>query len=178
VSHPFTSILTISETHIFGTASLNEARFGRSHLTGGTFPATPLNPVDFGIGAGITRSIGLPQMIVAGDLNFGGPGLLPQGRFDTSYVFVDTFSRQSGRHLMKAGGEYRHFVNENFAEGTGVFNFPSVEAFLAGTANAFNTTIGECRSVIDPRAIGLFVQDRIALRDTLTLELGCAMSGT
>jgi hypothetical protein len=29
-------------------------------------------------------------MIVAGDLNFGGPGTLPQGRFDTSYVFNDT----------------------------------------------------------------------------------------
>ena len=41
-------------------------------------------------------------MIVAGDLNFGGPGTLPQGRIDTSYVFVDTFSRASGRHSMKA----------------------------------------------------------------------------
>ena len=172
VSHPFASILTINETHLFGTAALNEARFGRSHLTGGTFPAAPLNPMDFDIGDGVTRSIGLPQMIVAGDLNFGGPGILPQGRFDTSYVFVDTFSRQSGRHLIKAGGEYRHFVNENVAEGTGVFNFPSVEAFLAGTANAFSITLGERRSVIDQRAMGLFVQDRIALRDAVTLELG------
>ena len=128
---------------MFGTATVNEARFGRSHLTGGTFPAAPLNPTDFSIGDGVTRPIGLPQMIVAGDLNFGGPGTLPQGRFDTSYVFVDTFSRASGRHSMKVGGEYRHFVNENFAEGTGMFNFPSVDAFLAGTANAFNTTLGE-----------------------------------
>ena len=93
-------------------------------------------------------------MIVAGALNFGGPGTLPQGRFDTSYVFIDTFSRASGRHSMKFGGEYRHFINENFAEGTGVFNFPSVEAFLAGTANAFNITLGERRSVIDQRARG------------------------
>ena len=118
VSHPFTSTLTINETHFFG-AALNEVRFGRSHLTGGTFPAATLNPVDFGIGDGVTRPIGLPQMIVAGDLNFGGPGTLPQGRFDTSYVFVDTFSRARGRHSAKLGGEYRHFINENFAEGTG-----------------------------------------------------------
>jgi hypothetical protein len=172
VSHPSASILTINETHMFGAATLNEARFGRSHLTGGTFPATPLNPTNFGIGGGVTRPIGLPQMIVAGDLNFGGPGTLPMGRFDTSYVFVDTFSRASGRHTMKVGGEYRHFVNENFAEGTGVFNFPTVEAFLAGTANGFNTTLGERRSVIDQRAMGLFVQDHITLRDTVTLEIG------
>ena len=73
---------------------------------------------------------------------------------------------------MKFGGEYRHFINENFAEGTGVFNFPSVAAFLAGTANAFNITLGERRSVIDQRAVGLFVQDQVAVHDRLTLELG------
>ena len=66
----------------------------------------------------------------------------------------------------------RHFINENFAEGTGVFNFPSVAAFLTGTANAFNTTLGERRSLIDQRAVGLFVQDQVAVHDRLTLELG------
>ena len=111
-------------------------------------------------------------MIVAGALNFGGPGTLPMGRYDTSYVFMDTFTRASGRHSMSFGGEYRHFINENFAQGTGVFNFPSVAAFLAGTANAFNITLGERRSDIDQRAVGLFFQDRIAVRDRLTLELG------
>ena len=81
-------------------------------------------------------------------------------------------SRASGRHSIKFGGEYRHFINENFAEGTGVFNFPSVAAFLTGTANAFNTTLGERSSVIDQRAVGLFVQDQITVRDRLTLDLG------
>jgi hypothetical protein len=172
VFRPFTSILTLSEAHVFGPASLNEVRFGRSRLRGGTFPAVALNPADFGIGNGVTRPIGLPQMIVAGDLNFGGPAILPQGRFDTSYVLVDTFTRAKGRHVVKLGGEYRHFVNENFAEGTGLFNFPSVEAFLAGTANAFNITLGERRSIIDQRAVGLFVQDRVTVADNVTLELG------
>ncbi len=166
VSRPFASILTVNATHMFGPRPLNEARFGRSQLEGGTFPASPLNPADFGIGNGVTRAIGLPQMIVAGALNFGGPGTLPQGRSDTSYVVVDTFSRASGRHSIRFGGEYRHFINENFAEGTGVFNFPSVEAFLAGTANAFNITLGERRSLIDQRAVGLFVQDQVAVHDT------------
>ena len=171
-SHPFRSTLTIGETHTFGTATVNEVRFGRSRLVGGTFPAAPLNPTDFSIGNGVTRPIGLPQMIVAGDLNFGGPATLPQGRTDTSYVLVDTFRHARGRHSMTLGGEYRHFINENFAEGTGAFNFPSVEAFLAGTANAFNTTLGERRSVIDQRAMSLFVQDQITLGNSLTLELG------
>ena len=53
-----------------------------------------------------------------------------------------------------------------------MFNFPSVAAFLAGTANAFNITLGERRSLIDQRAVGLFVQDQVTVRDSLTLELG------
>ena len=65
-------------------------------LRGGTFPAATLNPAEFGIGNGVTRAIGLPQMIVAGDLNFGGPGPLPQGRYDTLHVFADTFTPRAG----------------------------------------------------------------------------------
>ena len=171
VFRPSANILTINQTHAFGAGSVNEARFGRSKLNGGTFPAAALNPADYGIADGVTRGIGLPQMIVAGDLNFGGPGTLPQGRHDTSYVLTDTFSRTSGRHALKLGGEYRHFINDNFAEGTGTFNFPTMAAFLAGTANAFTTTLGLRTSVIDQRALGLFAQDRIALRDRLTVEL-------
>jgi len=53
-----------------------------------------------------------------------------------------------------------------------VVNFPNVAAFLNGTANAFNTTLGERGSVIDQRAVGLFAQDRIAIHDRLTLDLG------
>jgi hypothetical protein len=172
VSSPPRSILTINATQMFGVAALHEARLGVSRLHGGIFPSATLNPSAFGIANGVTRPIGLPQMIVAGDLNFGGPATLPQGRFDTSYVFVDTFSHTSGRHSLKFGGEYRHFVNENFAEGTGMFNFPSVDAFLAGTANAFTITLDERRSTIDQRATALFVQDHIRIYDSVTLEIG------
>ena len=171
-SQPSRSVLTVNATQVFGASVVNEARFGRSRLDGGTFPASPLNPAQFGIANGVTEPIGLPQIVVAGALNFGGPGTLPQGRFDTSYVFADTLARTTGHHTLKLGGEYRQFTNENFARGSGVFNFPSVAAFLTGTANAFNITLGDRTSVIDQRALGLFVQDQIAVNDRLTLDLG------
>jgi hypothetical protein len=171
-SRPTASILTVNETHVFGPTLMNEVRFGRSGLNGGTFPATVLNPVDFGIGNGVTRAIGIPQMIVAGDLNFGGPATLPMGRFDASYVVSDTLSRVSSRSSTKLGGEYRHFINENFAEGTGLFNFPSVAAFLNATANSFSITLGDRRSVIDQRALAFFVEHRMSPLARLTLELG------
>ena len=86
-----------------------------------------------------------------GAVSFGGPATLPQGRNDTLYVFNDTLTRIAGRHIMKAGGEFRRFLNRNFAEGTGQFNFPTMAAFLSGTANAFSTTLGERRNFITHR---------------------------
>ena len=169
---PFYGVLTMNATHIFSASRVNEIRFGRSMLASATSPAVPLNPADYGIGNGVTTPIGLPQMIVAGSLNFGGPAIYPQGRTDDSYVFNDTFTYVRGAHTMKFGGEYRHFINRNFAQGTGQYNFPNIAAFQAGLANAFSITLGERRSVIDQPAMSLFAQDRVPLSATVTLELG------
>jgi hypothetical protein len=166
------TVLTLNHTHLFGPALLNEARFGLSTLGTTGRSGAELNPADFGLRSGIDRPIGLPQMLVAGGLNFGGPSIYPLGRDDDSYVFTDTVSYVHGPHNLKAGGEYRHFVNQNFNEGVGSFNFPTVAAFQAGIANAFSTTLGERRNHIDQRALALFVQDSVAVRSNLTLELG------
>jgi outer membrane receptor protein involved in Fe transport len=56
--------------------------------------------------------------------------------------------------------------------GTGVFNFPSVAAFLAETANSFSVTLGSQSSSIAQGALGLFIQDNYKWRSNLTLELG------
>ena len=171
-AQPDSNVLTAGHTHVFQGATTNEIRYGRTHVNGGTFPAATLNPIEFGIGNGVTRALGLPQMIVAGDLNFGGPGPHPQGRFDTLHVLTDTFTHARGRHTIKTGGEYRHFINENFAEGTGTFNFPSMDAFMRATANSFSITLGERRSLIDQRALALFGQDQIAIGNDLRIDLG------
>ena len=111
-------------------------------------------------------------MNVAGGLTFGGPAVYPQGRDDTLYLFNDTVTYAAGRHSLRGGGEYRRFLNDNFAEGTGLFNFPSVPAFIAGTANAFSITLGERRSRITQDAVAFFVQDQFAIGPNLTLDLG------
>jgi hypothetical protein len=171
-ARPDSSVLTVGHTHLFQGSTTNELRYGRTHVNGGTFTAAALNPIEFGIDNGVTRALGLPQMIVAGDLNFGGPGPFPQGRFDTLHVLTETLTHARGRHTFKTGGEYRHFINENFAEGTGTFNFPSMEAFIRATANSFSITLGERRSLIDQRALAVFGQDQIAIRDDLRIDLG------
>jgi hypothetical protein len=139
---------------------------------GGTFPATVLNPLDFGIANGVARPLGLPQLVVAGALSFGGPSTLPGGRKDTLYVYNDTLTYVAGRHTLKAGGEYRRFLNNNFSEGTGQFNFPTMTAFLAGTASAFSITLGERRNRITQDAMSFFVQDSISIGASVTVDLG------
>jgi hypothetical protein len=111
-------VLTINHTHLFGPALVNEARFGRSSLASTNRSGAELNPAGFGIRNGIDHPIGLPQMLVAGGLNFGGPSAYPNGRDDGSYVFTDTVRYARGWHTVKAGGEYRHFINENVSGGS------------------------------------------------------------
>ncbi len=162
-------ILTVNHTHVFGSRLLNEARFGDTGQNGRTVPVAPFNPAEFGIGNGIDQPIGLPQMIVAGALNFGGPAVYPQGRTDTLWVVNDTLTYLAARHTLRLGGEFR---NQNFAQGTGLFSFPSVPAFMTGTANAFSITLGERRSHITQDAVAGFVQDQLAIIPNLSLDLG------
>jgi len=165
-------VLTVSDTHIFGPGVVNDTRFGVYGTRGTVEPAAALNPAEVGIRDGVSSPIGLPQLIVAGGLNFGGPAGFPAGRDDSLYDIGDSLSIVSGRHAMRLGGEYRHFINGNVAEGTGAFNFPSVPAFVAGTANAFTITLGERTSHIDQRAVAGFLQDRVSIHPRVTLDLG------
>jgi hypothetical protein len=165
-------VFTFNETHIFSPMLVNELRFGFNRFSSATAPNAQLNPTDFGINNGITNPIGLPQISVAGGLNFGGPSINPSGRGDTTFIAGDSFTYQRGAHSLKAGGEYRQFLNNNFRQGTGSFNFPTVAAFLAGTANSFSVILGSQSSSIAEGALGFFVQDNYKIKPTLMLELG------
>jgi hypothetical protein len=166
-------IFTLNETHIFGPSLVNEVRFGfnRIHIT--FTPNQQLNPADLGIRNGVNEAIGLPQISVTGTLiNFGGPAGFPQGRGDTTFAVSDTLSYQRGSHSLKFGGEFRRFLNNNFNNNIGAFNFPSIDAFIAGNANVFAVQVGDVSSSIANGAVGLFIQDNFRWRPNLTLELG------
>jgi hypothetical protein len=166
-------IFTLNETHTFGAAVVNEARFGFNRIHIAFTPNAQLNPLDFGIKNGVTEAIGLPQMAVGGTgLNFGGPTGFPQGRSDTTYVVSDTLNYLRGNHSFRFGGEWRRFYNNNTGKDTGSFSFANMTAFLAGTANAFTVTLGDVSSAIAQGALGFFVQDNYKVRPNLTFELG------
>jgi hypothetical protein len=166
-------IFTLNETHTFGSAVVNEVRFGFNRIHISFTPNAQLNPLDFGIKNGVTEAIGLPQMTVTGTgLNFGGPAGFPQGRSDTTYVVSDTLSYLRGNHSFRFGGEWRRFYNNNTNRDTGSFAFANMAAFLAGTANTFTVTLGDVSSAIAQGALGFFVQDNYKVRPNLSFELG------
>jgi len=166
-------VFTTNETHTFSAAVVNEIRLGFNRFSSSTIPNAQLNPIEFGINDGITQPIGLPQISVAGGaLNFGGPSAQPSGRGDTTIVAADTISYLTGKHSLKFGGEFREFLNNNLRQGTGSFNFPTVAAFLTGTANSFSVTLGNQSSSISQGAFGFFIQDNFKARSNLTFELG------
>jgi Carboxypeptidase regulatory-like domain len=166
-------IFTLNETHTFSSTVVNEARFGFNRIHILFDPNAHLNPLDFGIRDGVTTNLGLPQMTITGSgLNLGGPTGFPQGRSDTTYVVSDTLNYLRGNHSLKFGGEFRRFYNNNSNRDTGSFTFANMNAFLAGTANAFTVTLGDVSSAIAQGALGMFVQDNYKVRSNLTLELG------
>ena len=165
-------ILTLNLTHIFDPATVSEARvgFNRNYVIG--FTGAQLNASEFGIHNGIDQPIGLPQINVAGGLNFGGPATLPQGRGNTTFSVSETLNLLQGRHSIKVGGEYRRFFSNIFVLDAGTFNFPSVAAFVENRASSFSITLGDRSSSISQGALDLFVQDNFKWRPNLTFELG------
>ena len=117
---PRLSAMTIDHTYVFGPTLLNEARFGLSRLNGTTVPVARFSPAEFGIRNGVERAIGLPQMVVAGGLSFGGPSVAPVGRDDALYVYTDTLALMRGRQSLRLGGEYRHFRERELRRGIGI----------------------------------------------------------
>jgi Carboxypeptidase regulatory-like domain/TonB dependent receptor-like, beta-barrel len=165
-------VFTLNQTHTFGFNLVNEISVGFNRFSSASRPNAQLNPTDFGIHIGIVQPIGLPQISVAGALNFGGPAINPSGRGDTTFMVSDAVSYLQGRHSIKFGGEFRQFLNNNFRQGTGNFNFPTVASFITGNGNSFSVTLGNQSSSIEQGALGFYLQDNFRLRRNLTLELG------
>jgi len=168
----FKQIFTVNLTHVFNSATVNEARFGFNRFSFVGTARAALNAADFGIANGIDRPVGLPQINVAGGFNFGGPRQVPQGRGDTSLVASDTLSHIRGRHSLRLGGEYRRFYSNFFMTDVGAFNFASVPAFIQGNANSFSITLPDTASSIAQTAFDLFGTDAVKWKSNLTFDLG------
>jgi hypothetical protein len=169
----FRQLMTISEDHIFSPSLANTVRLGynRIHLI---FTPTALNPSDFDITLppGAPVGVGIPNINVLGDMDFGGPIGEPQGRGDTTVVLNDTLSWLKGRHSMAFGGEIRRAYNNNIAENVGSFTFPTMADFIADEASAFTVLLGAGNDRILQPSYSAFAQDSFKWKPNFTINIG------
>jgi outer membrane receptor protein involved in Fe transport len=166
-------VLTVSETHVFTSSVVNEARLGanRIHIT--FTPNNLTDPASLGLAGVLGPNQGVMPTIRLTDIGlvFGDERNFPQGRGDTTGVLADTLSYVRGRHSFKFGGELRDFRNDNFNNDPGQLFFTTAH-FIAGTVDTSARTLGNVASRINQNALDFFAQDSWKVTSHLTFELG------
>jgi outer membrane receptor protein involved in Fe transport len=148
----------LSETHVFSSQLLNEARFSwvKRDLD---FPENdPKSPT-----ASIT---GLFQ--IGGDSNF------PQSRISDSYQISDTVTWMKNRHAVKVGADIRYnkLLNNAAFNSKGTFVFNSLQDYMNNLAATFDQALQTASFEAKQWQTFFFVQDDLRLRPDLTLNLG------
>lgn len=188
----------MSNTKTLGATAVNEARitFFRTalHKDNPTGNLPSLSSLGFVTGLGTLGIVSLkdagtnypeylPQVTFSQiGLNIGVP-TLNTFQPNTTYMASDVFSKTTGRHTWKVGGEFRYLqVNErNFANPNGGFTFDGtvtgtdVADFLLGATSNSNAPYTQAAlQVLDSRTRygGAFVQDTWKVTPHLTLNLG------
>jgi hypothetical protein len=184
----------MSNAKTFGATAVNEARisFFRTavHKDNPSGSFASLSSLGFVTGAGTLGIVPLagyaeyvPQTSFSNiGLNIGVP-TLNTFQPNTTYMASDVFSKASGRHTWKFGGEFRYLqVNErNFANPNGGFTFDGtvtgvdVADFLLGATSTTNAPYTQAaEQFLDSRTRygGAFVQDSWKVKSNLTLNLG------
>lgn len=168
---------TISETHIFSSNLVNEARLGFNRISIAFNPANLTDPTSVGLGDGLGGNVGLPQTTLSDiGLVFGGPSGFPQGRSDTTGVLSDTLTRLQGKHTLKLGGEFRRFLVASFAGNIGTLTFTTsttpTSLFQTDMATVFSIQPNIVSSRVYADSLGLFAQDNYKVTRNLNLEYG------
>lgn len=169
-------VLTISETHVFTPAFVNEAilGFNRIHIT--FVPNTTVDPNSLGLGSTLgPNEQFMPTIVITNGSSgptFGAERGFPQGRGDTTVAFADNLSWIRGRHSFKFGGEFRDFRNNNFNGDPGQLVFNSVTDFINGQVDSSARTIGNVANRITQNALDFYAMDSFKMRPYFTWELG------
>src|ERR1700719_3121517 len=155
--------LTFSYSSVFTSNLTNQFRFafGRS------------NP-DFPISSPFPPG---PTISISGFDNFGTSFILPQGRTQNTFQYLDTVSWVKGRHTFKVGADFNRYQSPSTSDffTRGQISFASVADFQNGNPSGYLQQVGNFTRHNFALDAFLFVQDDFRLTDTLTLNLGFRM---
>jgi hypothetical protein len=171
------TLLSFTDTYIINSNISNQARFGFSRLLVTSVPEEPFTAQQFGITNPLASLFpGAPTLTVAGldsSFVFGSSTLADQSSRINAYSMQDTLSIISGKHRIRAGGEFRYstvkFYFNAFSRGQIIFS--SFNNFLTGTGTSILGS-GVFDRSFRVKDFSLFIQDDYKLSDRLTLNLG------
>lgn len=150
--------LAISETHLFSSSLLNEARFSwvqRDLL----FPEN--DPTS-------------PTATISGLFQIGGNSNFPQGRVTDSYQISNTTTWTKGKHTLKFGADVRYNKADNQAafDSKGTFGFDNLQAYMNNIAATFQQALQTSSWYAKQWQTFFYVQDDFRPTPDLTLNLG------
>jgi len=153
--------LTVGYTSTLSANLINNFRFG----FGRSNPAFPVNsPFPPG-----------PQVIfLDGTSSFGESDIIPQGRTQNTFQYLDTVSWTRGRHTFKFGADFNRYQAPSFFDALkqGVVVFSDIAAFQAGNPAQYQKFFGSTTLHNFALDAFFFVQDDYRITSTLTLNLG------
>jgi hypothetical protein len=171
--------LTVSHTHLFSSTVINDVRFGFNRIANvekdlvlplfGAVPAVqePGFPT-------------LPVVIVSDETlnnNIVGGTVGPSGDFFTTFHYLDGLSLLNGRNTVKCGTDIRRVQLNRFSfrdngGDAGVLVFPSTQALIVDSPQAFVNQIGNRRRGFRFSNLSFYGQDDLRLTPQLTLNFG------
>ena len=174
-------LYSITDTYVFSSNVVNQARFGFNRLRVTSLPDEPFTAAQLGITSPLASTFpGAPTLRIFGadsQFFFGSAPLADQSSRINGYNFSDTLSVTSGNHRFRFGGDYRSSTVKFYfnAFSRGQINFPSFSAFLNG--GSVFTTVSLLGSGVFDRFYRVkdwsgFVQDDWKINRRLTLNLG------
>jgi len=168
-------VLSLTDTHVFGSNVVNEFRFGFSRIRTMSSPEEPLTAAQFGIRNPLGNLFpGMPTIGVTGAFTIGSTTLADEAAAVNTFTYGDTVSIVRGRHTIRIGGEARryqvNFFFNFFSRGQLIFN--TFQDFLRGRVGTSLLGSGVPDRGIRATDVNSFVQDDIRVNDRLTLNLG------
>ncbi len=132
-------IASLTDTHVFTSNLVNEARMGFSRLLGvvrqeNRIPLSAIGMQRFNSGT----FPDIPQISVTGVFSLGYSVNADQGVAQDTYHFVDTLSWTRARHVIRAGVEIRRYVDDYYSNNRfrGTTTIQSFGDFLIGLSGA------------------------------------------
>jgi carboxypeptidase family protein len=118
-----------------------------------------------------------PQVVIGGIDSFGESQIIPQGRTQNTFQYLDTVAWVRGRHTIKFGGDMTRVQSYSLFDAAfkGVVTYANVAAFQAGTPLSWAQRVGNSVRHNFSLDGSLFVQDDYRLTDAITLNLGFRM---